>query len=279
MRAIIISTFFLLNSLYTVSVYAQSAGPNSPSNSAISGSGANFPALFGIYAPGDNNVAYTDLADYPVCTNGFNCFYSKSALISGFGFSIPATASVTGIEVKLRKMISNPLPNIKDSVVQLLKGALPVGLNYANNIQWPNSLTYVAYGDSTNLWGTTWTPAEINDPSFGIRLLIKNTDFGQLAQFDHATIKVFYTLPSGEIELTENAGPEILISASQLTVLSAASYYGNRLDLVNILGETILTVPKFQGDVILLSGIKEGVYFLRMQNKKGVFYSKKIAIR
>lgn len=263
--------------LNVLTAFSQSMGPNSPTNSTSTGNGANFMSLTGMYTPADFNVAYTDLTDYPLCPNQNFCFYSKEAHFYGFGFSIPVNATITGIQVSLRKMISNPLPNIKDSVVQLLKGGNPAGSNLANNLQWPNTLTYVSYGDSSNLWGTTWTPTEINDANFGINLRVKNTDFAQLAQYDHGTIKVYFTLPSG-IKEVSNTETLILIQRDEyLSILNGQDFIGSTISIYNLLGEKLLTIPKFQNEKIAIPSLNSGIYIVQIITSNGIL-SKKITI-
>ena len=257
--------------------FAQTAGPNSPTNSSTAGTGANFASLTGIYTAADFNVAYTDLTDYPLCPNQFFCFYSQEAHFYGFGFSIPANATIKGIEMRLRKMISNPLPNIKDSVVQLLKAGVPVGANLANNLQWPNTLTYVNYGDSTNLWGTSWTPADINNANFGINLRVKNTDFAQLAQYDHATLKVYYSLPSGTKEISQDQEVKIQISDNYLRIVNAQDVLGSTVCIYNLLGEKLLHHPNYQAEKLSVSNFTKGIYILQIQ-KNGKVLSKKIVL-
>lgn len=50
------------------------------------------------------------------------------------------------------------------------------------------------FGNSSDLWGTTWTPADINDPEFGFRFQIQNTfSSDQTASISSITLSVDYT--------------------------------------------------------------------------------------
>ena len=42
---------------------------------------------------------------------------------------------------------------------------------------WSSSYAYVSYGSSTDLWGETWTAADINDANFGFALAIFDRAF------------------------------------------------------------------------------------------------------
>jgi hypothetical protein len=113
--------------------------------------------------------------------------------IQGLGFAIPAGATVTGIEADIYR-VANRL-GVSDVLVKLLKAGTPVGSNKALSGNWPTfSYPLLAfglpdphqylvpsgsapaagvekvYGSSSDLWGTTWTPTDINDSTFGIEI-------------------------------------------------------------------------------------------------------------
>ena len=93
-----------------------------------------------------------------------------------------------------------------DNSVYLLKANVLVGDNKAPTAtSWPTSDTYVSYGNSTDLWGTTWTLSDINNTNFGAALSASKHN-GNL-QVDHFRITV-YTTSTLPIELLEfNAVP------------------------------------------------------------------------
>jgi hypothetical protein len=88
-----------------------------------------------------------------------------------------------------------------DNEVRLLKGGAPVGTNLGlTNTSWPTADSYISYGGIANLWGTTWTEAEVNAAGFGAGLSAKRSN-GDL-HVDHYRITIYSTstLP---IELLE----------------------------------------------------------------------------
>jgi hypothetical protein len=117
---------------------------------------------------------------------------------TGFGFSIPTFSTINGIllEIKRASQFSFP-PQITDNLVLLLKAGVEVGNNEANATPWPvTTLTYISYGGSSNLWGTSWTPADINNANFGADLQgICDNSAGQTGRVDAYRITVYYTLP------------------------------------------------------------------------------------
>jgi len=115
--------------------------------------------------------------------------YLKS---TGFGFSIPAGATITGITVSIEK--SSNSSSIRDKVVSLVKGGSIIGDDKADtSTNWGASDTIITYGTSTDLWGQNWTASDINDANFGFVLSAHHIASGtHVAKIDHVTITVYY---------------------------------------------------------------------------------------
>jgi hypothetical protein len=106
-----------------------------------------------------------------------------------FTFAGPANR-FTAVGISLRRARN------MDNLVYLTKAGTIVGSNYANTgAEWPTANAYTSYGGSSNLWGTTWTVADINNSGFGARVsaIVQNGT----ANIDHIRITVWYasTLP------------------------------------------------------------------------------------
>jgi hypothetical protein len=116
-----------------------------------------------------------------------------------FGFDIPSNATITGIEANISKLRSGGTTGeVIDDTVRLVKGGTVVGSNLASPDAWFGSRHMVTYGSSTELWGTTWTPADINDTNFGMVLAVQGEAAGadRTANVDNFSILVHYTIPS-----------------------------------------------------------------------------------
>lgn len=89
--------------------------------------------------------------------------------MQGYGFSIPSSAVITGIEIKMEKrgQCLDIGSAIRDNSLQLLKSGSPAGIAKSDSTVWPASDITVTYGGPTDLWGTMWEPADINSPGFG----------------------------------------------------------------------------------------------------------------
>ena len=110
---------------------------------------------------------------------------------TSFGFTIPAPAQIVGIEATIER--HSNLGTISDARVRIVKGGVVGATERALAGTWP-AITdaVVTYGGSSDLWGETWTPADINAGGFGLALSVQ--DSTDLALVDHMTLKVFYSL-------------------------------------------------------------------------------------
>ncbi|KKK73039.1 hypothetical protein LCGC14_2897860, partial [marine sediment metagenome] len=120
--------------------------------------------------------------------------------LTNFGFSIPAGATIEGIEIQIDKHATQST-SIKDGALYLRKTGGQVGDDKADTINYWDIVidsNYDSYGGSTDLWGTNWTVSDINSANFGIDLY--TAYFGSIAtdsRIDHAQIVVYYTTVGG----------------------------------------------------------------------------------
>ena len=114
---------------------------------------------------------------------------------TNYGFNIPLNTIINGIAVSIMRRDTSGNGAI-DAELHLLKGGAMVGANHAVSTKWPTTLTIANYGGAADLWGTTWTPAEINSPTFGLSLSATNTHpaASRTASVDYTEITVTYTI-------------------------------------------------------------------------------------
>jgi hypothetical protein len=97
----------------------------------------------------------------------------------GFGFAIPSTATIAGITLEVGVRENTIVGGgATDNFVILLKAGSAVGSSLANGALISTALTTITYGGSSNLWGTTWTPADINNANFGAAISYLNSTGG-----------------------------------------------------------------------------------------------------
>jgi hypothetical protein len=201
---------------------------------------------------------------------------SQILVCSNFGFAIPAGSTINGITVEIdrRSIIAS---SGKDFRVQLAKGttfASLVGSNKAVPATiWPTSTAVATYGGVSDLWGTTWTAAEVNASSFALFLSaqanIANADVG----VDFVRITVTYTEPpaitkGGTVTPTGALAKQAQIvrdgavtptGALSNTVIPAGG--GGQVTFVGV-GATSVFNDASPHDVALPSGVQEGDFLL-----------------
>jgi hypothetical protein len=135
---------------------------------------------------------------YTTCSN---TVASTSTLLKAtdFGFTIPSTSDIRGIQVEIERVsnLSTGVRNIKDSGVYLIKNdVILTAVNKADTgTNWPTTEAGRLYGASgVDLWGTNWTPADINASGFGCGLTIQITaNTTVTASVDKIGIIVFWS--------------------------------------------------------------------------------------
>lgn len=219
MRKIIYASAFLFSFFAGNAALAQfQAGPLSPSASSNGNCSFAYGSSLNL-APGAN--VYASDNQYATASHCACCDANTSCLqVSGFGFSIPLTATITGITVEIEKRGSIG-SNIQDNGLRLLKGGVQVGSNLANfGSAWPTTDTYTSYGGCANLWGETWTPADINATDFGLTFASIDYTCGGVttSYIDHIRITVCYDdCMSSVISSFSNNSAELVVSFSDLS--------------------------------------------------------------
>lgn len=124
---------------------------------------------------------------------------SGNLQMSSFGFSLPSTATISGIKVEVKCKQGAPgTGDIIDGGFKLLKAGVITGTARSAAGSWSTTSTYRTYGGSSDLWGTTWTYNDINNPGFGVNI-VANEDGGinpRTAYVDATRITIYYTIPA-----------------------------------------------------------------------------------
>jgi hypothetical protein len=118
---------------------------------------------------------------------------------TNFGFSIPPVSSICGVRVEIEKRDGGFLSigtGIKDYEVRLVIGNIITGDNLATSSNWPASPeSFYTYGSSSELWGTTLTPAIVNASDFGVTIAARFNGIAALipsADIDNIRMTVYY---------------------------------------------------------------------------------------
>jgi hypothetical protein len=112
---------------------------------------------------------------------------------TSFGFAIPADATINGIVVNVERKAATA-SRVSDTDVLMLKAGAAVGTDKAVAGTWTTTDAVRTYGTSSDLWGTTWTPAEVNAGNFGLRFKAQATSgTAVVASVDLIEIVIYYT--------------------------------------------------------------------------------------
>lgn len=108
--------------------------------------------------------------------------------ITQFDFTLPSTASVTGIVVVVRGYSTAVVAPVLH--VQMLKAGSPVGNVYA--LSMPTSVGPMTFGGQTDSWGVSWAYSEIDNTGFGVKVWATGLDPATIA-LDYCSITVYGT--------------------------------------------------------------------------------------
>lgn len=155
---------------------------------------------------GISHFAYASTTHYLKATN--------------FGFSIPTGSTINGIQVEVEKKC-NASSQCADNSIKIVKGGTISGTEMASSTFWSTTNGYVSYGGTADLWGLSWTPADINSSAFGAAISANLQAQGTTAFIDHIRISVTYTPPDA---------PTVTTSAADTITSDSANINGTITD-------------------------------------------------
>lgn len=241
------------------------------------------------YLPAENAGAsdnvYAAASHCDCCDANTRCFET-----SGFGFNIPLTATIDGIVVEVEKKATGG-SMVQDNGVKLLKAGTTVGNSQATTSNWPSSDTYFTYGSSSDLWGSSWLPEDINHPGFGLAMAsISYTCFGTgspvISSIDHVSITVYFK------DVATTVNDHVSESLNQL-MLSPNPYHDGLLQITlpasykqfhitvsdltgNVVCENISSAPG--ATVYWPVVLSPGVYLVLAKGSAGI-YAQKLMVK
>lgn len=274
-------TLFSIFILAAVSSQAQTSATNSPASATNTMCAFAYSSTVG-YTPAANVTASDNV--YATAVHCNCCDQNTQCLtVTDFGFSIPSGAIIDGIVLEVEKKRSAGTGGIvEDNGLQIMKGGVLTGPNKSQyGVDWPLTDTYVSYGGSTDLWGTTWTPADINASDFGVSLASISYICGATitTSIDHVRMTVYYSTTTGISHKTEmygslNVFPNPVVSGSKITFSSIAKF--EQLRITDLSGKEIINASS-ESNSIVLPEMKSGLYFYSILNN-GTLYKGKIAV-
>lgn len=163
------------------------AGPRNP------GTMVDDPSFGGITWSNPANVASSN-NEYATAFSqaDVSTHYLKA---TNFGFNIPANATVTGVLVEIEARKNGQGGGaFRDATVKMVRANGTVGsTNQGKNAQLETVDSYCGYGSSSDTWGEALTPADVNDPDFGVAAAYVSATNTSLVSVDHMRATVYYS--------------------------------------------------------------------------------------
>lgn len=265
----------LAATFFTAALFAQtSEGPLNPGAAANTSCPFSYSSMVD-YTPAANASAsddvYATASHCDCCDQNTRCFET-----TGYGFSIPLTATINGIVVEVEKhATANSM--VQDNGVRIIKNGSTTGTDHMTSSNWPAADAWSTYGTPTDLWGATWTPTDINASNFGVAIAsisyTCNGNGGAMTSYiDNVRITVYYTDVSTGISSvsSDGSGMEIFPNPSSGNVMLSVSSADAMATVkcFDVTGKEVFAVNKMNvgGKIILeeTSGLAEGIYFLEV---------------
>lgn len=131
-------------------------------------------------------------------TKGKTTYYAK---FKGFGFRLGGNAIIDGITVTIHRkgVATGTSATVSDQLIKLIDDTDAIaGNNNSTDEDWSEVESAVAFGSDTDLWGTAWTGAKVNDADFGVAIAAQTLGSGSGPftydfYIDYVTITISYT--------------------------------------------------------------------------------------
>lgn len=125
---------------------------------------------------------------------------------TGYGFAIPAAATITGITVNVERRSSSVANGgSQDAAMRIVKAGVIGTTDRSTATIYTTADVIEAHGGVADLWGDTWTAADINAATFGAAFAATKASAaggGHTISVDHVQVTITYTLPPGGYSLS-----------------------------------------------------------------------------
>lgn len=148
------------------------------------------------------------------------------------GFAIPSNAAIVGITVSVEwngKPDGVFASTGRQHRCRIIKGGtISSDTTFDASTTLPTSDTVTTIGTTTSLWGTTWTPDDINASTFGVAVAVKAASSGSPSSIniDRVQITVYYQPTTGLVTETEApvAGSVVTASGADVDIVYGVAF-------------------------------------------------------
>lgn len=186
-----------------------------PLTAVADSTGEHLPAATAPVGTGFTNAVNAFVCDGSVASATAN---NRAQAYFNYGIAIPPAATVTGIQVRARAN-DGTSANRRFDVSLSWNG----GASYSSVLRTPRfkknaPLRDFNLGGSSYLWGRTWTPTELGDANFRLRVSSPLASVADPANLDCIAVTVFYSLPVlPNLNLAAVANPNPVEPAQEIT--------------------------------------------------------------
>lgn len=190
--------------------------------------------------------------------------HTKRLMHTGYDFNIPATASITGIQVDYDyKTIAAPANTVRDSNATILINGTMAGNDQSGSSPFYGANGHVTLGGPGNNWGVLLSPSDVNASGFGFNVRFYSNVFGPIISFENGvSITVYYNNVAG-IRESQRSSPGIKVFYSNKALkVELESAEKAEIEVYDLTGKRVL---KTATDVELtsstdLSTLGSGIY-------------------
>ena len=185
---------------------------------------------FGTVAAGINWTDPTNAFSSDDLRAVYNTTTQDDLIVTAYSNVVPSRATILGIEVIVEGNGTSGTAAQRQIQLGLTKDGSALAGSRNTGVQLPQTTdAEVTSGTPTFLWGTTWTPAELNASTFGIMLRDNDVTAAAL-NIDAVTVKVYYRLwnPTN-VTIADNdhasPGPKRAVLADKLKETTGTGFH------------------------------------------------------
>ncbi len=172
----------------------------------VSASPTSCVSVAGIGTVAWTNPSQANLSDNSYATASVDGTTTRYVRCTGYNFAIPAGATIDGITVNVERRSSSVANGgSRDAAVRIVKAGVIGTADRSTATAYTAADVIEAHGSAADLWGTTWTSADINSINFGASYAATKPSAAGAAhtiRLDHIQITISYTPIAGTYSAT-----------------------------------------------------------------------------